>query len=190
MVGNREKFNTPEYYAWHDLRTRCNDSKYKGSKNYSERGITYDPAWDSFDTFLADMGLRPNPTDTLDRIEVDGNYCKENCRWASRKVQANNKTNNDLITYAGKTLTLSEWADELGMNTNTLRERIHGHNWTIERALTTPVRTHLAPVSARRYSYLGEMRTLREISNLTGVNLITLRSRLRKGKTLKQAIIN
>ena len=188
IIANREKRNTPEYSAWSGLRTRCTNSKRKNAQNYIGRGITYDPAWDSFDTFLADMGPRPNSTDTLDRIDVNGNYCKENCRWASKKIQANNKTNNNFITYKDKTLTLTQWADELRIYKETLRERIYSRGWTIEQALTTPVKTKVPRNSALRYIYQGEMKTLIEISRLTGVNISTLKSRLKRGKTLEQAI--
>jgi hypothetical protein len=75
------------------MKRRCKDSKRADYKYYGGRGITYDPAWESFDNFLADMGERPEHVDawSLDRIDNNGNYCKENCRWASPQQQAGNK---------------------------------------------------------------------------------------------------
>lgn len=82
--------DTPTYRSWAGLKQRCSNPAVPGYNNYGDRGITYDPSWESFDKFLEDMGECPDGM-TLDRIDVNGNYCKENCRWASFAVQSHNR---------------------------------------------------------------------------------------------------
>lgn len=79
-----------EYHSWNCMKNRCNNSNLKEYKNYGGRGITYDPKWETFEGFYEDMGERPENT-SLDRIDVNGNYCKENCRWATKEEQQRNQ---------------------------------------------------------------------------------------------------
>jgi hypothetical protein len=89
------QFNTsPEYHAWADMRQRCINPKVKAYKNYGARGISVCERWkkaDGFENFIADMGRRPSPTHSLDRINNDGNYEPDNCRWATRSEQRRNR---------------------------------------------------------------------------------------------------
>lgn len=96
MVGTRE------YKSWQSMKDRCNNVNSSGYENYGGRGITYDHRWEKFENFFADMGYRPSDCE-LDRIDVDGNYCKENCRWIDSTFQSHNrrKIQNTSSQYTG-----------------------------------------------------------------------------------------
>jgi hypothetical protein len=83
-------YQSREYRSWNNMKNRCNNSNLKEYKNYGGRGITYDKRWEDFREFYKDMGERPEGT-SLDRIDVNGNYCKENCRWSTKEEQQRNQ---------------------------------------------------------------------------------------------------
>lgn len=131
---------TAEYRAWGGMISRCYDKNNKDYKNYGDRGILVCEKWkNSFLLFLKEMGEKPKET-SIDRIDVNGHYCKKNCRWADIYQQARNKRNSIKLTYNGKTLSLSEWAKKSNLLTDTLRKRIKIHNWSIEKAINTPIK--------------------------------------------------
>lgn len=84
--------DTPEYQIWHGMKQRCHNLRDTQYQSYGGRGIVVCDQWrHSFDSFISDMGLRPSPNHSIDRINNDGNYEKSNCRWATAKEQAHNK---------------------------------------------------------------------------------------------------
>lgn len=87
---NHGMCNTRTYRSWHAMKTRCNNPNTKDYINYGGRGIKYDNSWESFEVFLSDMGERPEGK-TIDRKDNDGNYCKENCHWATALEQIHNR---------------------------------------------------------------------------------------------------
>ncbi len=94
MQENKVKSKTPEYVAWYNIQVRCFNPKHNSYKNYGERGITISKEWkESFEVFLNDMGYRPGDNYSIDRIDTNGNYCKENCKWSTIKEQQVNRTN-------------------------------------------------------------------------------------------------
>lgn len=131
---------TKVYQTWLGMRKRCNNPNSEDYQWYGGKGITVDPAWDDFLVFLEDMGHPPTDAHTLDRIETDGNYCKDNCRWVTWSDQFNNRSTTVILEYNGKSQSITQWARELGVNRFSLRNRINSYGWSVEKALTTPFR--------------------------------------------------
>jgi hypothetical protein len=121
--------NTPTYTSWEHLIARCKNPNSDYFKNYGGRGIDVCDRWLVFENFLRDMGIRPEGT-SIDRIDVNGNYTKDNCRWATPFTQGNNTTRNIYHEYEGVTLTLSEWSRIMGIAIPTIRNRIMRRNET------------------------------------------------------------
>jgi hypothetical protein len=143
---------TKEHKLWLKMKDRCKYKTLKIYKYYGGRGIKVCDRWlNSYENFLADIGRAPTPKHTLDRIDVNGDYEPNNCRWATYKEQENNRTNNKIYEYEGQSKTLSQWADVFGVNRKMLQDRIW-RGWTIERALTTPI--HIENRAKLSYQYL------------------------------------
>ena len=132
-------WNSRTYRIWCGMKNRCS-ATYTGQKAhlYSEKGIRVCQRWrDSFEAFIEDMGKAPAGF-SIERIDGNLGYEPGNCRWATPKEQANNSTRNKRIELDGETRTIAQWADKLGMKSNTLVYRVR-RGWSPERALTTPV---------------------------------------------------
>jgi len=100
------------------MRARCANPKTVNYARYGGRGIGVCEAWTDFKIFLADMGHAPGRT-TIDRIDNNGPYSPENCRWATRKEQSNNTSRNRYLKHQGETLTVTQWAEKLGISSST-----------------------------------------------------------------------
>ena len=134
------------YNAWVNMRSRCFCKGNSSYKNYGARGISVCDEWkdyyEPFKEWAMSHGYDPAAKRgdcTLDRIDPNGDYCPENCRWVDMLVQGNNKRNNVHITMNGKIMTLSEASKEYGISDSTIRERLC-RGWSVESALTTPAR--------------------------------------------------
>ncbi len=112
-----------EYMIWQTMRQRCKNPKSRNYSNYGARGIKVSKEWDDFSVFLADMGTKPAGF-SIERIDNNGNYCKDNCKWAPRSEQARNKRNVPIYMYKGRSMTLPEVARLEGINRRTLSYRI------------------------------------------------------------------
>jgi hypothetical protein len=132
--------NTYEHLTWKRMRKRCSNPNATQFQDYGGRGIKVCERWKKFENFLADMGTRPGIGYSIDRIDVNGNYCPENCRWATAKEQANNTRRNRILVAFGKEMTLKQWAETTGLPDYCIRLRIDRYNWSIEQALSTPRR--------------------------------------------------
>lgn len=114
------------YKVWGDMKNRCNDVNNIAYHRYGGRGITICDDWYNFKSFrdwALDNGYEPGLT--LDRIDNNGDYCPENCRWVDRRTQGNNRENNHIVEYSGISHTISEWTDILGVCYSTLWARIN-----------------------------------------------------------------
>lgn len=124
------------YHTWNAIKYRCNNPKSKDFANYGERGISICTEWEN--DFLAfykwAMQNGYSPELTIDRIDNNGNYCPENCRWVTTATQNTNKRNAVLLSYNGKTMCCAEWERELGLNRNTVLQRYH-RGWNVEECL-------------------------------------------------------
>jgi hypothetical protein len=129
---------TPTYQSWRHIFQRCYNPKHNAYNRYGGRGIKVCDRWlESYENFLLDMGERPIGM-YLDRIDNNGDYTPENCRWATPKEQARNKRNNHLLTYNGETRCLAEWAEITGIHPQTLINRIR-NGWDVPKALTVTI---------------------------------------------------
>lgn len=137
---------TPGYRIWASMVGRCTKTTNPVYRHYGGRGITVCDSWkNSFAEFYADMGDPPKGK-SIERIDNNGPYSPENCRWASKREQSNNTRNTVLITYNGKTQGISEWADELSIHVNTLRYRTRS-GWPMEKIFQAPKDTGRQPTS-------------------------------------------
>ncbi len=134
---NRGK--NPTYRSWEAMKYRCTRPSCIMWHAYGGRGISYDERWKEFANFLADMGPRPTGM-TLDRIDPNGNYGPDNCRWADRQTQNNNRSTVRLYEYRGSLYLLSRLAEEAGISPRTLRQRINRDGMTVEDAVNRPLR--------------------------------------------------
>lgn len=117
--------HTTEYNIYQSILARCNNVKQGSYFNYGGRGIKV--LWNSFEEFYEDMGPRPEGL-TIERIDNDGHYYKDNCRWATRVEQANNRRNSIFIEYNGIIKTIRGWCDELGTQYKTVYQRYYRNN--------------------------------------------------------------
>lgn len=132
-------YGTRTYQTWRGMIERCTSKKHKNYDRYGGRGITFCERWREYQNFVDDMGERPDGRN-LDRINNDGPYCKENCRWVTQSEQVSNTSRNVLLSYNGKLMTMKQWAAEIGIAYDTLRHRIQRLHWAIDKALSTPPR--------------------------------------------------
>lgn len=131
---------SPENTAWQSMRARCSNPNRKDYARYGGRGVAVCDRWrESFENFLVDMGPKPTPQHSLDRINVNGNYEPGNCRWATMEEQARNKRTNVIVEWNGKKKTVVEWAEQVGVNYITLWHRIVKRGWPINEAMTRPL---------------------------------------------------
>lgn len=130
-------YGTRTFKTWDSMIQRCTLKTDPNYHRYGARGVMVCDSWKSFEGFYADMGKRPDGM-TLDRKENNGNYEPSNCRWATPMQQANNRSNNRLIRYRWKEITVRELANETGVDYMMLRSRVLANGWDVERAVCTP----------------------------------------------------
>lgn len=123
------KSRTTEYRSWSHMKERCLNSKCHAYKHYGGRGISVCPEWvNDFSKFFLDMGKKPSDKHSIDRIDVNGNYCLENCRWATMAVQNKNRSNNTRHEYLGKIFVQEDLAKHLGTTSSNISHMLKIQN--------------------------------------------------------------
>ena len=186
MVTRKEIRNHPIYNAWGAMKARCNNPNCKMYKDYGARGIVVCDEWSNdvitfYEWSIANgwqKGL------SIDRIDVNGNYCPENCRWATMKVQQRNRRNNRFVTISGETKTVSAWAEEIGVHRGTISRRLDS-NRSIEDALSED---RLCPVHHTTLTFMDKTMTIEEWASELNLNRSTIYSRLKRGWTIEKTL--
>lgn len=137
IFTKHNQFGTRLYNIWSKMNSRCYCKSATQYPNYGERGIKVCDEWRKFIPFY-EWSMKNGYRDDLsiDRIDNDGDYCPENCRWVTWKQQANNRRNTRYLTYNGKTMCVKDWEIETGINSVIIKHRIDRQGWSVERALT------------------------------------------------------
>jgi len=131
--------HSPIYNVWRAMRQRCLNKTSTNYPNYGGRGISICQRWDEFENFLADMGDRPSGH-SLERIDNNGPYAPDNCRWATKRDQQRNRRDVRPLTFQGRTMLMTDWAQAVGIKFNTIQARLDVYGWSVERALSTKPR--------------------------------------------------
>lgn len=130
---NGKKIYSPTYVSWFHMKSRCRNKNRWDYKHYGGRGIDYCNEWEDFRVFLSEMGEKPTPKHTLERINNDGPYCKENCKWVTRYHQSRNQRSNIVVDG----MILTDFAKKHGLNAHTVLYRYH-RGWTVEQMKLPP----------------------------------------------------
>lgn len=143
-IGNDKRL----YNVWNTIRHRCYNPKRNSYHLYGGKGIGLCDEWQNDFSAFRDWALDNGYDETakrgectIDRIDNNKDYSPDNCRWTNMKIQCNNRSDNRLIEYNGCVHTLSEWANVLNVNKNSLNNRINNLKWSIEKSFTTPIKS-------------------------------------------------
>lgn len=172
---------TRPYRVWGNMKKRCSNKNCPDYPRYGGRGITYCEEWESFESFWNDMKDGYEDHLTLDRINVNGGYSKDNCRWVDFKTQQNNRRDTRFLEYNGKTYTISELAEIVGMNRSTLSTRLF-EGLSIEEAISKPIPEKVT------ITFKGKTKTVPEFAKEYGLTYRQLQKRLHRGWTVERAL--
>lgn len=190
LASKRQKTHgmtgSPEYSAWRHMIARCESPLDSRFHCYGARGIKVCDRWkgrDGFQNFLNDIGPRPSPEYSIDRINNNGNYEPSNCKWSNRIEQANNKSKSMFITYQGETKTLRAWARELGLKYKRVWERMKYYGWSFEKAINMDARETVR----RLVEYKGSTKVLAQWCQELHLPYSTIKNRLDNGWSVERA---
>lgn len=187
------EFRKSEYIAWNAMIDRCSRAKHPWFHRYGGRGISVCERWMIYDNFLADMGRKPTPKHSIDRINNDGNYEPSNCEWVTQTTQLRNTSVNRIIEFNGKSQCLKDWSEETGISSSAIKMRIDVQGWSIEDALTIKAgkafnwrgTTHK---DSELITYNGESLPHSTWAKRLGISRDTIRNRLKRGWTVEKAV--
>ena len=172
--------DTPEYQAWTSMLCRCGHRGSKPLARYAGRGISVCDRWlDNFDNFLADMGHRPSAEHSIDRIDNDLGYFPQNCRWATRDIQATNRATTVFIEHEGERHSMSQWSRVTGIPTTTIRLWA-SHGLTLAEMMTRTKRM------AARITVDGKSFKVADAGEIIGVSRVTAYRLYRAGKLIER----
>lgn len=173
----------PLYNRWLSMKGRCKFPSHTSWQWYGARGITVCKRWLTFENFIEDMGPLPFNDASIERKDTNGNYCPENCFWASPTQQAQNRRNSLMLTFRGITRSAGEWSELLKIDYDLICNRKR-KGWSDERILTQPKRRGLL------FEVENVKRTRNEWSRITNVKPGTIWWRLKHGWSIDQAVQN
>lgn len=183
--GHGGKKRSSEYNSWKQMRVRCSNPNDEFWMDYGGRGIKICDRWmESFSNFLEDMGEKPSKIHSLDRIDVNGNYEKSNCKWSTPVEQANNKRKTIKIEHNGVTLGSAQWAKANGISKQAVRDRVNS-GWSHEEAITIKSK-HTETFLAKYCKDNGT--TIGNLAEKHGINKAALIQRVKKGWSMEKAL--
>jgi len=183
MYNRHGMAETSEYTSWQGMKNRCFNPNYHRYSDWGGRGITVCDRWLNFENFLADMGTKPSPKHSLDRIDNNADYSPENCRWATKAEQDNNRRSNRLITIACVTLTIAQWAKKTGFNANVIHDRLKD-GWSEFDAVMTPIDGKIRLIAIE-----NETRTIAQWAKKMSISEQVINSRLKSGWSEYKAVM-
>jgi len=173
-----------EYNSWRAMHERCKNKKYRRFDLYGGRGIKVCERWATFQNFIADMGPKPTPKHSIDRIDGDGNYEPSNCRWATQQEQVRNSSVIREIAFDGETKILSDWNGHNGLPANVICKRLL-RGWSTDSAMTVP-KNDLAPAVLMTLN--GTTDSMAGWSRRLGIGKTTLCARLKRGWSIEKTL--
>ena len=173
----------PLYRVWCHMKWRCSTTASNPNPYYAGRGIKVCKRWAaSFPDFVSDMGPKPTPEHTIERIDCEGDYEPDNCKWATKEEQAKNRRKTVRITINGETKILRDWARHYGICRLTVTYRRNVLGWDWEKCFTHPSKRRLI-------EYGGESHLIADWAKITGLQRQTIEARLKKPNwTVGQAL--
>jgi hypothetical protein len=133
--SKKSTIHNPLYRAWHNMKMRCYNSNVPCYKNYGGRGISVCDEWLKYENFYQDMHKTYKKGLQLDRINNDGNYSLQNCKWSTAKQNTNNTRRSRYIYFNGCKKTVTEWANYLNIKPSTFRQRYYVYNWPLNKLI-------------------------------------------------------
>lgn len=178
------------YRIWKGMRQRCNNPNHEAYHNYGERGIKVCEDWDDYTNFKSwSMSNGYKSYLSIDRINNDLGYSPCNCRWATRREQSMNTRRNVKIFYKNKILGIEEWAEEFGITLSSMHHRLY-RGWTMEEIEKIPQgeRRNIPSKKTLLFEFDGKKRSLKELSEISGIKPMTIYSRIRNRWSVEKAI--